>query len=166
MFFHVDILFSPPPSSLKSRMKWLKDEMLLDMINKLQTGVNVRGYTHTGWPTVIDYSQCDATRHITMLIQSALTWCAMSEKRERVQTITTVWVWGGERDQMNGCASVWSQRVCVHACLSQWAACNTKAAATLVSLCSHNTACHRNDIWKHPRRGRKTKQSVGGFVDG
>lgn len=38
---------------------------------------------HTGWPTVIDYSQCDATRHITMLIQPALViemWCAVSER--------------------------------------------------------------------------------------
>lgn len=42
---------------------------------------------HTGWPTVIDYSQCDATRHISMLIQPALViemWCPVSEKeRER-----------------------------------------------------------------------------------
>lgn len=158
MFFQGVIFFNTPPPPPKNRMKWLKDEMLLDMINKLQSGVNVCGYTHTRWPTVIDYSQCDATRRITMLIQSALTWCAMSEKRERGQT---VWVWEGERDQ-----TVWSQWVCVHACLSQWAACNTKAAATLVSLCSHSIACHRNDIWKHPHRGRKTKQSVGGFVDG
>lgn len=96
MFFHGVIFFNPLP--LKNRMKWLRDGKLLDMINKLHTGVNVSGYTLTGWPTVIDYSQCDATRHITMLIQSALTWCGLSEKSERVQTIKTVWVWGGERE--------------------------------------------------------------------
>lgn len=116
MFSHVDIFYFHPlahrPPSLKSRMKWLKDEMLLDMINKLQTGVNVCRYTHTRWPTLIDYSQCDATRNITMLIQSALTWCAMSEKRERVQTIKTVWVWGGGRPNAWLCLSAITASLC------------------------------------------------------
>lgn len=94
---------------------------------------------HTGWPAVIDYSQCDATRHITMLIHPALViamWSAVGEGgREREggkETIKKVWDGEREREQMNGCVSVWSHCVSVHACLSHWEACNTKAAATLV----------------------------------
>lgn len=45
MFFMSALFFS----SLKSRLKGSKDEMLLDMINKQQTSVNVCSYTH--WMT-------------------------------------------------------------------------------------------------------------------
>lgn len=38
-----------------------------------------------------------------------------------------------EREQMNGRLSVWSQCICVRACLSHWEACNTKAAASRLS---------------------------------
>lgn len=45
----VFFMLHPPSFFLKSRLKGSKDEMLLDMINKQQTGVNVCGYTH--WMT-------------------------------------------------------------------------------------------------------------------
>lgn len=51
MFFMSATFFFP----LKSRLKGSKDEMLLDMINKQQTSVNVCSYTH--WMTGCNWLQ-------------------------------------------------------------------------------------------------------------
>lgn len=135
MFFMSATFFFP----LKSRLKGSKDEMLLDMINKQRTSVNVCSYTH--WMTGCNWLQpvwCNKAHYYANPSgpgDSNVVCCGWVREREREggkETIKKVWDGEREREQMNGCVSVWSHCVSVHACLSHWEACNTKAAATLV----------------------------------
>lgn len=80
----------------------------------------------TGWPAVIDSSQCDATWHITMLILPVVCCERKRERRKRDNEESV-------KLRMNAWVSVRWRRVGVHACLSHWGAWNTKAAAGLLS---------------------------------
>lgn len=110
MFF-----MSPPPFFfLKSRLKGSKDEMLLDMINKLKTGVNVCSYTH--WMTGCNWLQpvwCNKAHYYANPASpsdSTVVWVKEREKEKRQSRGCET---ERETEQMNGCVSVQSEGVCV-----------------------------------------------------
>lgn len=155
-----------PHFPLKSRLKGSKDEMLLDMINKQRTSVNVCGYRH--WMTGCNWLQpvwCNKAHYYANPASpsdSNVVCCEWARGKRDNQECETE----RDRERVNGCVSVWSQCVCVHACLSHWDAWKHKSSSQPGLLCSHNIACHHDGIWKNPHRGQKTKQWVGGFVYG
>lgn len=124
---------------LKSRLKGSKDEMLLDMINKQQTSVNVCSYTH--WMTGCNWLQpvwCNKAHYYANPASpsdSNVVYCEWGRERERDKEKRQSGKCETERQrrQMNGRVSVRSPSACMHACLSHWEACNTKAAASPLS---------------------------------
>lgn len=117
LVLHVSGVSASPQSRLR-KTPWRK---LLDFL--------ACAATDTQWPPVIDYSQCDATRHITMLIQ--LGWTVKGGD----ETISGGW------DRQGGLLLRTNEWLCrgngsfgVGACLSHWRGCNTKQQPSQCSL--------------------------------
>ena len=131
----------------KSRVKGSKDEMLLDMINKQRTSVNVCSYTH--WMTGCNWLQpvwCNKAHYY-----------ANPASPSDSNVLCCEWECETERGKRaNEWLRVGATAVCLRARLSvPLRSVEHKGSSHPGLLRSHNIACHQDDIWKHPHRGQK-----------
>lgn len=133
-----------------------KTDLLRGKCWTLQPPVQTYAATETHWPPIIDYSQCDATRHITMLIQ--LGWTV----KEGDETISGGWDWQGvvvENKWMAVGEMAVSMLVLV--CPIEGAVTQSRSLPSLP--CPLNMAYHHDEIWKRAHRGR-TDQTLSGWM--
>lgn len=123
---------------LKRRCKGSKDKLLLDMINKQQTSVNVFCYRH--WMTGCNWFQsvwCNMAHYYANPASGVLR-VQVREKEERQS---------GECETENECLSVGEMAACWCARLSvPLRSLKHKDGSQPALLCTHNIACHRDDI--------------------